>query len=81
MLRGKTALQISNSTLEQLKCAGLDIMLCRSQGYGNAASMAGVHGSVQVIIKQVNKQAIFNGYIDRSLNLCGQHSFSVNTYG
>ena len=51
-LTGKTALQISNSILEQLKFAGLDIMLCRSKGYDNAAiQYAGVNGGVQALKK------------------------------
>ena len=52
--------------------------MCRAQGYDNAANMAGIHGGVQAILKGKNKKAIFNGCVDHSLNLCGQHSFAEN---
>ena len=50
--------------------------MCRSQGYDNAANMAGIHGGVQAIIKAINPKTVFNGCVDHSLNLCGQHSFA-----
>nr|XP_047132432.1 zinc finger MYM-type protein 1-like [Hydra vulgaris] len=77
-LKGKKALDLSTEILKQLESDGLDIMMCRSQGYDNAATMAGIHGGVQKIISDKNNKAIFNGCIDHSLNLCGQHSFAVN---
>ena len=40
--------------------------------------MAGIHGIVQIILKEKNKKAIFNGCIDHSLNLFDQHSFAEN---
>ena len=49
-------MQISNSILEHLKCANLDIIVYRSQGYDNGTSIVGVHGDVQAVIKQVNKK-------------------------
>ena len=42
--------------------------------------MSGIHGGVQAILKRRNKKAIFNGCVDHSLNLCGQHSFDKNMY-
>ena len=76
-LRGKTAANLSNEILQKLESDGLDITMCRSQGYDNAATMSGVHGGVQAIIKARNNKAIFVGCIDHSINLCGQHSLSL----
>ena len=69
-------MEISDAILKQLKVDGLDIKMCLSQSYDNAASMAGVHGGVQAIIRQKNPKAVFNGCVDHSFNLCGQHSFA-----
>lgn len=48
-------------------------MMCRSQGYGNAAVMSGVCGGVQAIIKAKNKKAIFVGRIDHIINVADTH--------
>ena len=56
---------MTSEILKVLEKDGLDIMMCRSQGYDNAATMAGIHGGVQALIKEKN-------------NLCGQHSFAEN---
>lgn len=77
-LHGKKASDLSAEILEKLENDGLDINMCRSQGYDNAAVMSGIHGGVQAIIKEKNKKAIFIGCIDHSINLCGQHSFAQN---
>lgn len=77
-LKGKKADDLSSDILENLESDGLDIMMCRAQGYDNAATMSGLHGGVQAILKRKNKKAIFNGCVDHSLNLCGQHSFAEN---
>nr|XP_047137629.1 uncharacterized protein LOC124805786 [Hydra vulgaris] len=77
-LKGKKALKISTEILKQLESDELDIMMCRSQGYDNAATVAGIHGGVQKVISDKSNKAIFNGCIDHSLNLCVQHSFAVN---
>ena len=77
-LSGKKADDLSSDILTNLKRDGLDIMMCRAQGYDNAATMSGIHGGVQAILKRKNKKAIFNGCVDHSLNLCGQHSFAEN---
>ncbi|GLV61307.1 hypothetical protein CBL_21129 [Carabus blaptoides fortunei] len=45
--------------IKKLESDGLDIMMCRSQGYDNAAVMSGVHGGVQAIVKAKNKKAVF----------------------
>jgi len=78
-LHGKKAADLSSDILNNLEKDGLDIMMCRAQGYDNASTMAGVHGGVQAIVKERNKKAIFNGCVDHSLNLCGQHSFAENS--
>ncbi|XP_045506099.1 uncharacterized protein LOC123702399 [Colias croceus] len=77
-LHGKKAADLSAEILKKLENDGLDIMMCRSQGYDNAAVMSGIHGGVQAIIKEKNNKAIFIGCIDHSINLCGQHSFAQN---
>ena len=77
-LMGKKADDLSSDILKNLESDGLDIMMCRAQGYDNTATMSGIHGGVQGILKRKNKKAIFNGYVDHSLNLCGQHSFAKN---
>ncbi|XP_056392625.1 zinc finger MYM-type protein 1-like [Hyla sarda] len=77
-LKGKKAAALSSDILKKLESDGLDIMMCRSQGYDNAATMAGIHGGVQSILNEKNRKAIFNGCVDHSLNLCGQHSFAEN---
>ncbi|KAM9311655.1 zinc finger MYM-type protein 1-like [Gastrophryne carolinensis] len=77
-LKGKKATDLSSDILKKLESDGLDIMMCRSQGYDNAATMAGIHGGVQSILMEKNRKAVFNGCVDHSLNLCGQHSFAEN---
>ncbi|CAN7949841.1 unnamed protein product [Ixodes pacificus] len=78
-IEGKTAAEITDRNLKQFEDDGLDIAFCRSQGYDNAAVMAGIHGGVQARIKQINSKALFVPCANHSLNLCGVHSFeSVN---
>ena len=77
-LKGKKADDLSSDILKNLESDGLDIMMCRAQDYDNAATMSGIHRGVQAIWKRKNKKAIFNGCVDHSLNLCGQHSFAEN---
>lgn len=74
-IAGKTAVELTENILTQLKSDNLDIHLCRAQGYDNAATMAGVHGGVQSIIKEHNPKALFMPCANHSLNLCGVHSF------
>ncbi|XP_047027728.1 52 kDa repressor of the inhibitor of the protein kinase-like [Helicoverpa zea] len=75
-MSGKTANDMANDILKQLEKDGLDIQLCRAQGYDNAASMSGVHGGVQKIIRDINPKALFSPCANHSLNLCGVHSFA-----
>ncbi|XP_078542257.1 zinc finger MYM-type protein 1-like [Lissotriton helveticus] len=43
-LKGKKAVDLSSDILKNLESDGLDIMMCRAQGYDNAATTAGIHG-------------------------------------
>ncbi|GBP72641.1 52 kDa repressor of the inhibitor of the protein kinase [Eumeta japonica] len=67
---------MSKDILQQLEKDGLDIALCRAQGYDNAASMSNVHGGVQRKIREVNPKALFSTCSNHSLNLCGVHAFA-----
>ncbi|CAH2310718.1 zinc finger MYM-type 1-like [Pelobates cultripes] len=71
----KTAAELTENILQHLEEDGLDISLCRGQGYDNAATMAGIHGGVQAKIKEINPKALFMPCANHSLNLCGVHSF------
>lgn len=64
---------LNDEILEHCKKGGLDIMMCRSQRYHNAAVMSSVYERVQAIIETKNKKSIFVGCIDQSINLCGQY--------
>lgn len=75
-LDGKGASDITNDTLKILEKDGLDIKLCRSQGYDNAATMSGIHSGVQTRIKELNPKVLFVPCANHSLNLCGVHSFA-----
>ncbi|KAM3962942.1 zinc finger MYM-type protein 1-like [Aphomia sociella] len=76
LMSGKTAEDMSKDIQQQLEKYGLDIALCRAQGYDNAASMSGVHGGVQRKIREVNPKALFSPCSNHSLNLCGVHAFA-----
>ena len=52
-LRGKKAEDLTSEILNKLKADGLDIMLCRGQGYDNASTMAGIHGGVHTSKNQI----------------------------
>lgn len=79
-MHGKKAKYTADEILSTLEADGLDIMMCRGQGYDNASTMAGVYGGVQAILKETNAKAIFNGCINHNLNLSGQHSFAENVH-
>ncbi|XP_044765413.1 zinc finger MYM-type protein 1-like [Coccinella septempunctata] len=74
-LSGKKAHDITEDILQSLAKDGLDIKLCRSQGYDNATTMSGVHTGVQKRIKEQNPKAIVVPCANHSLNLCGVHAF------
>ena len=65
-LKGKKASALTSEILKKLKSDRLDIMMCRSYGYDNAATRTGVHGGAQALIKGKNKKTVFNGFVDRS---------------
>ncbi|XP_063302374.1 zinc finger MYM-type protein 1-like [Pelobates fuscus] len=64
----KTAAELTENILQHLEEDGLDLSLCRGQGYDNAATMAGIHG-------ELNPKALFMPCANHSLNLCGVHLF------
>ena len=76
-LNGKKALDITEDIIKAIEQDGLDITLCRGQGYDNASTMAGVHSGVQVRIRKLNPKALFVPCTNHSLNLCGVHSFAT----
>uniref|UniRef100_A0A1B6DAI5 TTF-type domain-containing protein n=1 Tax=Clastoptera arizonana TaxID=38151 RepID=A0A1B6DAI5_9HEMI len=76
VLQGKKADEVTEEILTALESDGLDIALCRSQGYDNAATMAGIHSGVQARIQNINPKALFVPCNNHSLNLCGVHAFS-----
>ncbi|XP_061440730.1 zinc finger MYM-type protein 1-like [Rhineura floridana] len=73
-LKGKKAADLSSDILKNLESDGLDIMMYSAQGYDNAATMAGIHGGVQAILKGNNKKAIFNGYQIKSHQGSSSHA-------
>lgn len=76
-LTGKRAVDITEDILNAIEEDGLDIAMCRGQGYDNAATMAGVHSGVQARIRELNPKALFVPCANHSLNLCGVHSFAT----
>lgn len=60
-LDGKKVIDLASQILKNLNKDGLDIIMCRAQGYNNTATMAGVYGGVQAILKKKNRKVIFNG--------------------
>lgn len=75
-LSGKKASDITDEIIQSLENNGLDLKLCRSQGYDNATTMSGIHTGVQTRIKEQNPKAIFVPCANHSLNLCGVHAFA-----
>nr|CAH7750126.1 unnamed protein product [Callosobruchus chinensis] len=78
-LTGKKAIEITEDILKLIECDGLDMTLCRGQGYDNASTMAGVHTGVQARISELNPKALFVPCANHSLNLCGVHSFATDS--
>ena len=74
-LGGKSAADLTKEILKKFEEDGLDINLCRGQGYDNAATMAGIHCGVQKKIADTNEKALFVPCSNHSQNLCGVHSF------
>lgn len=76
-LTGKKAVDITEEIFKILEKDRLDINMCRSQGYDNASTMAGIHTGVQARIKEVNSKAMFVPCSNHTLNLCGVHAFGT----
>ncbi|XP_042230512.1 zinc finger MYM-type protein 1-like [Homarus americanus] len=77
-IAGKTANELTKDILSNVESDGLDINFCPSQGYDNAATMAGIHGGVQKKIKEIYPKVLFVPCANHSLNLCGVHSFGTD---
>ncbi|XP_065642103.1 52 kDa repressor of the inhibitor of the protein kinase-like [Hydra vulgaris] len=58
-LSGKKADFITQKIVQFLEKDGLDLKICRTQGYNNATIMSGIHTGVQTRIKEFNPKAIF----------------------
>ncbi|XP_042218327.1 zinc finger MYM-type protein 1-like [Homarus americanus] len=58
-IAGKTADELTKDIMSNVESDGLDINFCRSQGYDNAATMAGIHGGVQKKIKEIDPKVLF----------------------
>ena len=75
---GKTAYDFKKMILDRLEKVKLGFKKCRGIGFDSVASMAGVHGSVQCLLQNINGKAKFVPCSNHSLNLCGVHASSVN---
>jgi len=42
-LHGKTAAEITQAILDELKQNDWDVMMCRGQGYDNVSAVSGIH--------------------------------------
>jgi len=51
-------LDITHDTLNEIEEDGLDIAMCREQGYDNTPTMAGVHSGVQAWIHELDYKAL-----------------------
>ncbi|XP_044765379.1 uncharacterized protein LOC123321713 [Coccinella septempunctata] len=74
---GKKAIDITQDILNAVEEDGLDLAMCRGQGYDNASTIAGVHSGVQARIREINPKALLVPCANHSLNLCGVHSFAT----
>jgi len=77
-LLGKTASDIKKTLLGKLE-EKLEFANCKRIGFDNAAAMAGVHGGVQRLLRNINGKANFIPCSNHSLNLCGVHASSAST--
>ena len=77
----KNAKGIYDMIIKALRDINLSVTDCRGQGYGNAATMAGIHSGVQPRLKKVNPKAECIACTNHSLNLVGVHAAgsSVNS--
>ena len=75
---GKTAYDIKKMILHRLKKEKLDFKICRGIRFENAASMAGIHGGVQRLLRNINGKTKFVPCSNRRLILCDVHASAVN---
>lgn len=69
---------MTEDIVNALKHDGLDLQLCRSQGYDNEPIMAGFYSGVQAKTHEFNSKILFVPCANRSLNLCGVRTFAIN---
>ena len=72
--RRKTVYDSKKIILDRLKKVKLDSKKCRGIVFDNAASMAGIHGDVPRLLRNINGKAKFVSCSNHSLNLCGIHA-------
>ena len=77
-LNGKTAYDIKKMILDRLEKEKLDFKKCTGIGFDNAASMAGVHGGLQRLLRNINEKANFGPSSNYCLKLYGVHTSAVN---
>ena len=74
---GLTGKGLSSVILKKINKLGLDIMLCRGQGYDGAASMAGEKNGCASHILQVNSKALYTHCFSHRLNLAVSKSCTI----
>ena len=74
----KTAYDMKKMILDRLKKEKLDFEKRRGIGFDNAASVVGVYGGVQRLLRNINEEAKFVPCSNNSLNLCSVHASTVN---
>ena len=74
----KTAYDIKKTILDRLEKWKLDFEKCREIRFDNAASMTGVYGGVQSLLRNINGKVKFVPCSYYSLNLCCVYASAVN---
>jgi hypothetical protein len=74
---GCTGVAIKNEILKEIKDFGLDINLCRGQGYDGAGAVAGIYNGTVALIRSEYNKAIFVHCSNHRLNLCVAASCSI----
>ena len=67
---GCTGVAIKNEILKEIKDFGLDINLCRGQGYDGAGAVACIYNGTAALIRSEYNKAIFVHCSNHRLNLC-----------
>ena len=63
--------------LKEIKDFGLDLNLCRGQGYDGAGAVAGIHNGAAALFRSEYNKAIFVHCSSHRLNLCVVASCSI----